>query len=148
MLITHRQTARILRNVKKKKKGDDIKKGNSRKRLAKYRRVFKQHDEAATNAAYREAVLCNNISTSVSTPASNRSHKSAFERDGGLPEIPDHKLESIPTELINDGCHNSSKEYKLVELSCESPEFGISLKETIKKNNVFSHLHCLSHRQP
>ena len=126
----------FIRNVQKR---DDRKKGNSRKKLAKYQRVFKEHDEATTRAAYREAVLCNTISTSISIPSSNRSNKSAFERDGGLPEIPDYKLESIPTELINDGYQDSSTEYKLVELNCELPEFGISLNETIKKNNdVFS----------
>jgi hypothetical protein len=45
---------------------------------------------------------------------SNRSTKSAYSREGNLPEIPDNKLESIPSDLLYD--IETGNEYRQVQI--------------------------------
>ena len=61
---------------------------------------------------------------------SNRSEKSAYERDGGLPEIPDNKLESIPSDLLYD--IETGNEYKNVQIH-GSPELQARLRALVEE---------------
>ncbi len=65
------------------------------------RRTF---DTTSTTVMERKAGPVDTASLSSSRVsqawASNRSKESAYERDGCVPEIPDHKLETISAELL------------------------------------------------
>ena len=61
---------------------------------------------------------------------SNRSEKSAYDRDGGLPEIPDNKLESIPSDLLYD--IETGNEYKNVQIH-GSPELQARLRALVEE---------------
>ena len=86
----------------KKSKGNEKRRTilNSLQTLDERSRV--NFDTTSTRVIERKAVYTASLSSSrvSQARASNRSKKSAYERDGCVPEIPDHKLESIPSELL------------------------------------------------
>ena len=61
----------------------------------------------------------------LNTLKSNRSNKSAYERDGSLPEIPENKLESIPSDQLYN--IETGNEYKNVQIH-GSPELQACLR--------------------
>ena len=61
---------------------------------------------------------------------SNRSNKSAYSREGNLPELPDNKLESIPSDLLYD--IETGNEYKQVQIH-GSPQLQARLRLLVEE---------------
>ena len=73
----------------------------------------------------------------INSLASNKSRKSAYEREGGLPGLPDNKLESIPAELIQN-VHAKEEELKKVDIQGH-PQLKARLTALVEEyKDVFS----------
>ena len=102
---------------------------NSRRHYNKHKSRDKLAYLATLIGEEREQMFLSNL-------MSNRSKKSAFEREGGLPELPDNKLESIPSELLLEP--STEDQYKLVKIS-GTPELQARLKDLVAEfRTIFS----------
>jgi hypothetical protein len=115
------------------------------------RKLQAQYKQESLTSKYQQADLATLRSDKDRTKVflnalkSNRSDKSAYERDGSLPEIPENKLESIPNDLLYD--IETGNEYKNVQIH-GSPKLQARLRELVEEyKTIFRSLLLLRHQQ-
>ena len=68
----------------------------------------------------------------LNTLQGNISHKSAYDREGGLPGIPDNKLESIPAEIIQTATNDGIGELDKIDIQGH-PQLKAKLRALVEE---------------